>query len=76
VSININYARNGDGNSFMHKYWYNNHHIEVNLESRDMLCDPSTTTHWEIMQFIGLQIRYNELYKVVKVHAVIDAPCQ
>ena len=44
------YARNGDGKSFMHKYWYNNHHIKVTVESRgDMLCGPLTTT-WKSMQ--------------------------
>ena len=31
----IYYAENGSGNAFMHKYGYNKHHIEVNLESRD-----------------------------------------
>ena len=35
----INYARNGCGNTSMRKYWYNNHHIEVNLEScNDLVC--------------------------------------
>jgi hypothetical protein len=29
----INYVRNGGGNAFMCKYWSNNHHIKVNLES-------------------------------------------
>ena len=37
-------------------YWYNNHHMEENLESRDdMLWCPPTTTQ-ETMQFIRLQM--------------------
>ena len=36
---------------------YNNHYIEVNLESYDdMVCGPPTTTP-ESMQFIRLQIK-------------------
>ena len=52
----INFARNGGGNAFMHTYWYNNHHIEVKLESHDIVCDPLTTTR-KSMQFIKLQIK-------------------
>jgi hypothetical protein len=51
------YARNGGGIVIMHKYWYNNHHIEVNFDSRDdMVCGHFTMT-WETTQFIRLQIK-------------------
>jgi hypothetical protein len=41
----INYARNGGGNAFMRKYLYNNHHIEVNLESRN---DIVWSSHYDL----------------------------
>ena len=53
----------------MRKYWYNKHHVKVNLELRDgMLCVPPTTI-WESMQFIRLQMNFfEELHRVVKVN--------
>ena len=53
----MNYARNVCGNAFMRKYCYNNHHIEVNLESHDdLLCGPHTATSRESMQFISVTL--------------------
>jgi hypothetical protein len=58
----------------MCKYWYNNHHIEVNLDPRDgVMCGPSTMTE-DTMQFIRLQMSYDELRGLVKVHSDIDVP--
>jgi hypothetical protein len=61
--VKINYARNACGN---------NHHMEVNVEPRDMLCDPPTTTR-KRMQFTRLQMKYI----VVNVQGdELDAPFQ
>ena len=58
----------------MRKYLYNNHHIEVNFDSRDdMLCGPPTTIQ-ETMQFIRLQMKQMMNFTMVKVHGDLEAP--
>ena len=43
------YEKNGGENAFMHKYLYNIHHIEANLESRDeMVCGLPTIIRLQI----------------------------
>ena len=52
-------VRNGSGNTFMRKYWYNDHYTKVNLESRSVMCDPLTSTR-KSMQFISY--RWNKFW--------------
>ena len=73
----IKYTRNGGGNAAMCKYWYNNHHIEVNLESRDdMECGPLphySGNHAVHQATNGIN---DDLLRVGKVHRDLDGPFQ
>jgi hypothetical protein len=57
----------------MCKYWYNNHHIEVNLES----CDDVWSSHPKKSYKAKDEKSYDKLNKVVKVLGdELDAPVQ